>query len=48
MIDQKVLPTQVGGLKEIGVVVVSETGITHGVWVFSPFRAITARIMLSL
>lgn len=38
MIGQKVLLTQVGGLKEIGTVVVSETGITHGIWVFSPFR----------
>ena len=38
MVGQRVILTQLGGVKEIGIVVPSETGITHGVWVMSPIR----------
>lgn len=38
MIGQRVILTGKGGVKEIGVVVPSETGVTHGVWVLSPTR----------
>ena len=38
MIGQRVILTQGGGIKEIGTVVPSETGITQGVWVMSPTK----------
>ena len=38
MIGQRVILTQRGGVQEIGTVVPSETGVTHGVWVMSPTR----------
>ena len=39
MIGQRVILTLQGGEKEIGKVVISETGnTTFGVWVFSPTR----------
>ena len=36
MLGQRVILTQHGGQKEIGTVIKSETGVTHGVWVYSP------------
>ena len=36
MVGQRVILTGRGGAQEIGLVVTSETGITHGVWVYSP------------
>lgn len=38
MIGQRVTLTLEGGTKEIGNVVPSETGVTRGVWVYSPTR----------
>lgn len=38
MIGQRVVLTGLGGVKEIGTVVKSETGFTQGVWVFSPSK----------
>lgn len=39
LIGQQVILTGLGGVKEIGTVVPSETGITRfGVWVYSPTK----------
>lgn len=38
MVGQRVILTGTGGVKEIGIVVPSETGVTNGVWVMSPTK----------
>lgn len=38
MIGQRVILIGLGGVKEIGTVVRSETGLTRGVWVYSPTK----------
>lgn len=38
MIGQRVILTRQGGTEEIGTVVCSESGITRGIWVFSPTK----------
>ena len=38
LIGQRVILTGRGGIEEIGTVVRSESGITRGVWVFSPTK----------
>ena len=38
MVGQRVILTGKGGVEEIGTVVKSETGITQGVWVYSPTK----------
>lgn len=47
MVGQRVILTGRGGVKEIGTVVKSETGVTHGVWVFSPTNGYSSDYALS-